>query len=151
MAKRVPLSSQDMAFGDRDSKPLSEALDSLFSNPDEEIARDTEFEAVMHQTSSSNPTRPRTVSAGYDSKTMKMTVVFRDGTWWEYRDVPQDIWDGFKSALSKGVYLRESGLDSWDDMGPADITAMPTHRRMQMQAASEWANNMYVGLGRNKE
>lgn len=117
----------------------------------DEQGDDEDFEAVtprMENTSSSNPSRPRTIKAGYDYKSKTMVVVFRDGTWWEYRNVPRDMWDEFKMADSKGRYLRASGLDSWGNMGPANISAMPRHRRVQMNDVSEFANYMYSS---NKE
>lgn len=111
--------------------------------------KDEEFEVAdtggpsMQSTTSSNPARPRTLKAGYDYKENKLTVVFRDGTWWEYRNVPEDLWNKFKMADSKGKFLRESGLDEWNDMGPADINNMPKHRREQMNDISEFAEYMY--------
>lgn len=69
-------------------------------------------------TSTTNYKRPRTVAAGYDPETRTMTVVFRDNTWWNYYDVPEDMWREFEMSESKGRYLRESGLDAWHNMGP---------------------------------
>jgi len=93
-------------------------------------------EPVLEATSSINPERPRTLKAGYDYGTNTMTVIFRDGTWWEYREVPMDVWEEFKAAPSKGRFLRNSGLDSWGDMGPANVNKMPRHRRVQMNEIS---------------
>lgn len=109
---------------------------------------DKNFEAqatppVMQGTSSSNPSRPRTLSAGYDRSNEVLTILFRDGTWWEYRGVPEEMWMGFKDAESKGRYLRESGLDGWSDMGPADVSGMPRHRRTQLNQLTNWATSMY--------
>lgn len=120
---------------------------------DSESPKDDKFNAVAtpptiartQATTSSNSSRPRTLSAGYDSENEVLTVLFRDGTWWEYRGVPLEMWDDFKSAPSKGAYLRESGLDSWGDMGPADLSAMPRHRKTQLNQLTAWANNMYPG------
>lgn len=99
--------------------------------------------AGLSVTSSSNPDRPRTLQAGYDYNTGTMTVIFRDGTWWEYREVPASVWVGFNSAESKGKFLRNSGLDNWGDMGPADVTNMPRHRRAQMNDIQKFADYMY--------
>ena len=126
----------------------SDALDTLL-NKDEES--DDSFETsgpVMAVTTSSNPTKPRTLKAGYDNSTGTLTVVFRDGTWWEYRGVPVSLWQEFRAADSKGKFMRASGLDTWGDMGPADVGAMPRHRRVQMNDISEFANYMYSS---NKE
>jgi hypothetical protein len=71
-----------------------------------------------------NPNRPRTLRAGYDSKTGTLTVIFRDGTWWNYYKVPHSMWEEFRSAKSKGRYLASSGLDQWPDMGEPSDNAM---------------------------
>jgi hypothetical protein len=42
---------------------------------------------TVNPTRTSNPSRPRTLAAGYDGKTDTMTVVFRDGAVYEYYDV----------------------------------------------------------------
>jgi hypothetical protein len=121
-------------------------------NPDREILKDEDFEVddstsfpTLSTTTSSNPEKPRTVKAGYDYKEGKLIVVFRDGTWWEYRGVPEFMWYDFVAAESKGKFLRESGLDQWTDMGPTDVNAMPKHRRVQMTDLKEFTNYMYKG------
>jgi hypothetical protein len=121
-------------------------------NPDREILKDEDFEVddstsfpTLSTTTSSNPEKPRTVKAGYDFKEEKLIVVFRDGTWWEYRGVPEYIWYDFVAAESKGRFLRESGLDNWTDMGPADVNSMPKHRRVQMTDIKEFVDYMYLG------
>ena len=53
-------------------------------------------------TSTSNPERPRTVAAGYDAQEQKITVVFRDGTFYNYYEVSPTEWTQFKSRVSKG-------------------------------------------------
>jgi hypothetical protein len=119
-------------------------LDELIGEGNEKNDRDFEVSLPrMEATTSSNPSKPRTLQAGYDYKTKTMTVVFRDGTWWEYKEVPVDMWSGFKVADSKGRYLRSSGLDSWGNMGPANIADMPRHRRVQMNNIKEFADYMY--------
>jgi hypothetical protein len=56
-------------------------------------------------TSTTNPDRPRTVAAGYDGGRGVLTVVFRDGTFYNYYDVSEDEWGQFKSSYSKGRYI----------------------------------------------
>lgn len=53
-------------------------------------------------TSSTNYSRPRTVAAGYNPNTNTMTVVFRDGTFYNYYDVSSGEWDAFHASFSKG-------------------------------------------------
>lgn len=73
-------------------------------------------------TSTSNPQRPRTLLAGYNRRTQTLTVMFRDGSLWDYRHVPPLLWANFKRAYSKGWFLYSSGLDRWGDMGPSNMT-----------------------------
>lgn len=56
-------------------------------------------------TSTTNPQRPRTVAAGYDDRRSVLTVVFRDGTFYNYYDVTDDEWTQFKASYSKGRYI----------------------------------------------
>lgn len=53
-------------------------------------------------TPSINPPRPRTLAAGYDKNTQTLRVRFRDGTPWEYYDVPERVWRNFKRVKSPG-------------------------------------------------
>jgi len=111
--------------------------------PDEDFEVDTSTNTVLTTTTSTNPKKPRTLKAGYDFKTQTLTVVFRDGTWWEYRDVPDYMWYDFQAAVSKGEFLRESGLDAWHDMGPADVDSMPRNRRVQLNSLQDFADILY--------
>lgn len=96
----------------------------------------------LQATSTTNPKRPRTLSAGYDAKKQTLTVVFRDGTYWNYYDVPVNIWDGFRKAESKGKFLRSSGLDTWDSMGPADLSTLTDTDRALLSASISMATRM---------
>jgi hypothetical protein len=73
----------------------------------------------------SNPSRPRAQAIAYNSETNTLYVVFRDGTWWEYRNCPAIHWQNLQTTDSTGKYLRESGLDAWPDMGPANVSDLP--------------------------
>ena len=129
-------------------------LDAMLA-PAPETVEDSDFEtqgiSPLSTTTSSNPDRPRTTSAGYDSKNQTLTVVFRDGTWWEYREVPPGMWEAFKGAESKGKYLRSSGLDNWHDMGPVAMDRMPRHRRVQMNELTNQANALYGSKTNNDD
>lgn len=69
-------------------------------------------------TNTTNPDRPRTVAAGYDRQRQVITVVFRDGTFYNYYECNPRIWQAFKMSRSKGKYI----LAVLDDQprGPAD-------------------------------
>lgn len=156
--KRAQIPSVELLFGSRveqgygasENKVLPTLEDYLFSNPKtkkEQKAEEETFQTVvatnMRATTSSNPKRPRTLKAGYDLKTQTMTVVFRDGTWWNYYGVPSYMWQGFILAESKGQYLASSGLDQWPKMGPADPAGMPTYQRVQLNDTKDFAQYMY--------
>ena len=147
MARRISIPSVDDLLSTPDRKAAA-LLDNMLSEADTSV-QDDEFEVVdtggpaMLPTTSTNPSKPRTLKAGYDYEKQTLVVVFRDGTWWEYRNVPSAVWDGFKMAESKGRYLRESGLDTWDSMGPANVDNMPKHRREALNDLKDFTEYMY--------
>jgi hypothetical protein len=83
-------------------------------------------------TSTSNYARPRTVAAGWkrdteNSNVGTLTVVFRDGTLWNYYGVSVDVWKRFYDAFSKGSMLNRGGSGRFEgellkySNGPATI------------------------------
>ena len=80
-------------------------------------------------TSTTNPERPRTVAAGYSPERAVLTVVFRDGTFYNYYDVEAATWNDFKQAHSKGVFIREV-LDYYG-RGTANMAKSPVYAREQ--------------------
>jgi hypothetical protein len=89
---------------------------------------------IQIPTSSLNAERPRTVAAGYDETRGVMTVVFRDGTVYNYYSVTPDEWLGFYGSLSKGrPWLNKKSKTQGSDglfiskpQGPADLTGIST-------------------------
>lgn len=81
-------------------------------------------------TSSSNPDRPRTVAAGYDKGRSTLTVVFRDGTFYNYYEVRPSEWQDFKRRVSKGQYIYKY-LD-FKPRGPANVRSIPAGARKIM-------------------
>jgi hypothetical protein len=67
--------------------------------------------------------------------------------WWNYYDVPQGMWESFKSAESKGRYLESSGLNSWDKMGRADMKSLGGFRRGTLNAIIRGARNYQGASG----
>lgn len=63
-------------------------------------------EISLIPTSTINPERPRTVAAGYDPDRRVLTVIFRDGTFYNYYQVSEEEWQGFKNQQSKGRYIK---------------------------------------------
>jgi hypothetical protein len=88
---------------------------------------------TVKPTATTNPERPRTVAAGYDFAQQKITVIFRDGTYYNYymdglsKAESNRIWQNFKRSRSKGRFI----LTYLDQMnrGPADSSSVPTYAR----------------------
>ena len=85
-------------------------------------------------TSSKDKTRPRTVAAGYDKSRQCLTVVFRDGTWYNYYEVTNPEWVAFKSNISKGQYIYKY-LD-FKPRGPADLAGLSAGTRKKLYSIS---------------
>jgi hypothetical protein len=54
---------------------------------------------------------------GYDPLTQTVFVRFRDGVLWQYRGVPEHLWEEFQLAPSKDRFIR--GVLDHFDHGPA--------------------------------
>ena len=78
-------------------------------------------------TNTINPARPRTVAAGYDRSRKVISVVFRDGTFYNYYRVDPREWQAFKMSRSKGRYIK-AHLDG-KPRGYADVGAVPVNVR----------------------
>jgi hypothetical protein len=61
----------------------------------------------------------RIIEYGYDPDAATVYVRFPNGKGWQYRNVPQSVWDDFVAAESKGRFVTDV-LDHYDN-GPADI------------------------------
>ena len=94
-------------------------------------------------TSTINPERPRTVAAGYDKTEEKITVVFRDGTFYNYYQVTPSEWQAFKARVSKGRYIL-AYLDS-KPRGPADVGSISATARKAFYRLSRAAQIHYGG------
>lgn len=155
--KRAQVPSIDVLLGGYQvGMPTSTAasslptLDEYLFNPSSKVHKaevGQKFQTVatpnLRVTGSTNSRKPRTLKAGYDYRTETLTVIFRDGTWWNYYDVPHYLWEGFVLAESKGQYLASSGLDRWPKMGLADPAGMPRDQRVQLNDVKTFASYMY--------
>ena len=68
---------------------------------------------TLRPTSTTDVNRPRTVAAGWEAyadnpRLGKLTVVFRDGTYYNYYDVTDTEWETFKISPTKGPLLNQS-------------------------------------------
>lgn len=159
---RRSLESQDPNYWNPDKSPL---LDSKYYSPqnmyyDEDFDEDIDLEelaAVSPEapatltdvpTSSTNAARPRTVAAGYDERRSVLTVVFRDGTLWNYYNISPGEWQTFHSSISKGrPWLNSGGPFTRKPNGPADMTNVDAAvaaqlynyaRKMQIKYATKY-------------
>jgi hypothetical protein len=75
-----------------------------------ELARDGDDSMLLpyQPTPSINPARPRTLAAGYDSDSKTLRVRFRDGTVYEYFNVPQRVWRNFRRVKSPGRAINRT-------------------------------------------
>ena len=98
----------------------------------ESRAGDAPAKISVVPTSTTNPEKPRTVAAGYDGKRQVLTVVFRDGTFYNYYDVTPFEWGAFKRNRSKGRYIYMF-LDS-KPRGVADVSNLSEANRKNLYA-----------------
>jgi hypothetical protein len=76
---------------------------------------------TIRPTSTSDVNRPRTVAAGWEAysdnpRLGKLTVVFRDGTYYNYYDVTDTEWNNFSLSPTKGPLLNQNptpGYVNW--------------------------------------
>jgi KTSC domain len=89
---------------------------------------------TLAPTSSILPPRPRTVAAGYDGSRRCLTVIFRDGTFYNYYGVSGLEWGNFKRAISKGRFIK-AYLDG-KVRGTADMGGVPqAHQELLYKVA----------------
>ena len=105
-------------------------------------------------TSTTNYRRPRTVAAGYqryvdDPLQGKLTVMFRDGTLYNYYNVTPGDWIIFRNSISKGPLLNRGTKGNPDGMllkyphGPASITEVPEAVQSQLYRIAREAQVRY--------
>jgi hypothetical protein len=99
-------------------------------------------------TSSTNPERPRTVAAGYDKVREVLTVVFRDGTFYNYYEVRPSEWQDFKRRVSKGRYIYQN-LD-FKPRGPANVRSIPAGARKTLYGLARLGQLKSGGKQRRK-
>lgn len=112
--------------------PTSKYANQYNPNVYDEFEGDPEEPAALTDipTSSTNVRRPRTVAAGYDAQRKVLTVMFRDGTLYNFYNVTSSEWNTFHNSYSKGPLLNlyRDGqpnpgflLTSPHQYGPADV------------------------------
>lgn len=99
-------------------------------------------------TSTTNPQRPRTVAAGYDEEEEKLTVMFRDGTLYNYYEVDASEWAAFKANRSKGAIIYRM-LD-FKPRGYADESSMSKSAREAFYRYSRGVQVVKEGKGKGQ-
>lgn len=95
-------------------------------------------------TSSINASRPRTVAAGYEPNRNNgtLTVVFRDGTVWNYYGVTPGEWSNFHASISKGRPWINDQLFGRGE--PADMSAISASVAAEIYRFSRSAQLKYA-------
>ena len=134
----------DIMFGRMvDSRQGREQTESQQTGWDVAIPKDVENVGTEMTTAPTiNPKRPRALTIGYNPNTNTLIVVFRDNTWWQYNNVPVDMWIGLRNSASTGKYLREEGLDTWPDMGPANMDDLSESVKAQISDSAQSASDI---------
>jgi hypothetical protein len=88
-------------------------------------------------TSTTNVKKPRTVAAGYDESRRILTVVFRDGTIWNYDNVTPGEWQNFHASISKGKPWINDQLFGKGDL--ADMTNLDPRVQEALYTAARTA------------
>jgi hypothetical protein len=73
-------------------------------------------------TPTSNPERPRTVAAAFELERNVLTLIFRDGTIYNYYEVTVSEWKAFRNRATKWEYIRDV-LDA-KPRGVADTSSL---------------------------
>jgi len=133
MAKRTRKETYYSRAADASNYKLNIALRAAEKVYDDWDVQDTRETPPTYQTMTApttNPPKPRATKLAYSKEAKKLVVRFRDGTWWEYNDVPIEVWNDLKASDSTGKYLSASGLDHHDDMGPFNPDEMTPETRV---------------------
>jgi len=132
------------------------------------LTRLTDFDAVSPDTarpapltdiptSTTNFKKPYTIAAGweryprqsvaYANSLGTLTLMFRDGTLYNYYDVPHSVWIGFRSSISKGTFVNRHAPDPKLNKyrrGPADVSLVSSPVRDSIYARARQAQYQYA-------
>ena len=108
-------------------------------------------------TSTTNFKKPYTIAAGweryprqsvaYENSLGTLTLMFRDGTLYNYYDVPSAVWIKFRSSISKGPFINRNSpspeLNKYK-RGPADLSLVSTPVRDSIYTRARQAQYQYA-------
>ena len=140
-------------------KQGKEVLDDQFEFGGEGVGPESRRPAALtvKPTTSTNFARPYTVAAGWERYPAQgrlpseqvlgtLSVMFRDGTLWNYYNVELSFWLTFQASMSKGQFINKHAqnprLNSYAH-GPADISGAPLANRAAIQRISREAQVLY--------
>jgi KTSC domain-containing protein len=85
-------------------------LGRLKAEDTEDLAEALGWAPQIDPSPSSNPPRPRTIQLGYvkerGAPTGTVRIRFRDGTPWDYYDVPPSVWRNLRRVKSPGRFVN---------------------------------------------
>lgn len=163
-----PKNFPDEGFDDEDERGLTPSTDDNDDVDSDDVDDDAGFSespAPLTQlpTSSTNVSRPRTVAAGYKPNTHPtqkdwgtMTVMFRDGTIYNYYNVNPGEWATFKASISKGnPFLNKKstrqaadGIFIGKPRGEADLSSVDSNVLADIYRIARSAQYRYAYRGR---
>lgn len=94
-------------------------------------------------TATSKPERPRTIAAGYDPRSKTLTLVFRDGTYYNYYEVSKQEWDTFRGLPSKYEYI--AGTLDGHRRGEADVSVISEEVRRAIYQVARMSQSRTQG------
>jgi hypothetical protein len=152
-----------MGFEDYEESWQDSVEEADVSDDDEYSSAPVELTDIP--TSSTNSSRPRTVAAGFRlysgarknpraAQLGKMTVMFRDGTIYNYYDVSPDEWISFRNSISKGAPWLNKGFPNGKQQvdglfvgkrqGPADLTGISESARASIYRIARTAQVQFA-------
>ena len=144
-AEDLGFSSQELADFYYDPKSLEYYSSSGYSGSANVFTSDSALLTDV-PTSTTNYRRPRTVAAGYDPENKIVTVIFRDGTPWNYYGVPEDAWIKFHQSITKGPFLNNAKTNS--GRGPGDLLTYAGHGPADISQLSPAAQREFYRISR---
>jgi hypothetical protein len=135
-------------FGDYNPQSSTTAGANTGASPDDSPVKLTDI-----PTSSLDASRPRTVAAGYQEYAGsrkggqaglgKMTVMFRDGTLYNYYDVTPGEWSNFKESISKGSPWLNRGFPNGKQQVDGLFISKPRGLASLANVAPDVLENIY--------
>lgn len=108
---------------------------------------------TMMYAPTTNPSRPRALSIGYDKKLKILYILFREATskspaLWQYEQIDNEVWKSLKNSDSTGGWLRQFDYDNWPYKGPVEAGSISLSRqRMVMRTYHEVGSERYKDYG----